>query len=667
MASIINSPFKRALFISASLILGWSYLVFRLYHIQIIRNQYYTEQCRRQSDCKRIIEPVRGTILDRTGKALTANVTEYSIAAYNYLIEDKSEYAQYLSHQFGQPVSKYSQILQPKRTFTWVERNVPFDKALPLMNNQNKRPGLDVIKRSRRQYPFGEIIGQLIGLADVDNSGISGLELEFNGHLNGEAGWQLIQRDGWGRLNVRLDLPSKQAIDGNHLYLTIDLESQTILYEELESAYRRHHADKAMGVVLDPKTGQILAMAAIPAFNPNLPGQFSQTAQKNTVVTDIFEPGSTFKIVTATAALDGHFIKPSDTLNINQNYIVVGKRTIREHSNRVKVHNFGEVIQKSSNVGTIKVAQRIGRDQVFNYMRRYGFGVKTGLQFPGEVAGIVHPLKDWTDLSLAQIAIGHGIGCSALQLAMAYAAIANGGLLLAPQIVKSITTPDNIVLYEGSTRYIRRVASEETMATMRELLRLTVTQGTGINANINGMAIAGKTGTAQKVTDKGYSQTEYIATFAGFFPADDPKLLCVVVIDNPKGQIHTGGLLCAPIVAEIFKRLVNLSDELFFHEELKQTAPLQIAAKPSVRKAASVQVQKTYSEPMLNSVGQTYSMPDLIGKSSREALVILQQMGLKPKISGSGLVISQTPAHGAPVVPGQSCLLKLESRRVSID
>jgi len=663
------NPFKKirikTLCVVGLLVFAWCVLIGRLFFIQIIDAKTYQAKCNNQANLKKETKPLRGTIYDRNGKALTIDVVNFSIAAHPYLIRNKTELALHLSQDLKGNAEKYQSLLSSNKTFVWLEKNVTLAQ-FQNFEYYEKYPGLAIDKKITRYYPLGEVAGQLLGFTDIDNRGIGGLELQFENILGGVPGWVTVQRDGWGRYFNRPDLPSKECIDGNDLTLTIDQEYQNILHEEIALAYTRNKADKALGIVINPNTGEILAMANVPAFDPNKPSEYPLSAQRNAVISDIFEPGSTFKVVTATAALENRVLQTNRKIDCNPGYIQVSNRIIRDHD-RYQILTFAEVIQNSSNVGTIKVAQMVGRENVFGFIRKYGFGAKTNIAFPGEENGILHSLKNWTDLTLAQVAIGQGVSITALQLAFAYAAIANGGLLLKPQLIKCIKSKDGLTIYETRPSFIRRVASAETMSQLRELLRLTVRQGTGKFANINGLAIAGKTGTSQKVIGKTYSQTDYMATFVGFFPANRPKLLCVVVLDNPKGAVHTGGGVAAPVVREIFKRIVNQSDELFFEEP--ETPPvtqpptnLVLESKPTRSLPSNHEAPTSGFRTALSSINQSSRMPDLYGKTLRQALAILQQTGLeKIEVEGTGVVVSQNPPAGTPVHAGIACRLILES------
>ncbi|PIS28215.1 MAG: hypothetical protein COT43_06850 [Candidatus Marinimicrobia bacterium CG08_land_8_20_14_0_20_45_22] len=666
MSNPYNSIRKRTKFFKVLLVGIWVVIVTRLFFIQVVNSEKYQARCKKQSDTKTIVKPTRGTIFDRNGKALTIDMIQYQISAHPYLIENKIriDLAKELASVTGEPSQKYLDLFESKKTFVWLEKNAPQSQFQKLVDKYEKTPGLVVERISQRQYPFGEIFGQIVGFTNIDNRGICGLELQMEPVIGGTPGWKIVQRDGWGRLNARIDLPEKVCVNGNDVTLTIDSEYQTILHEELMKSYNATNAEKAMGIIINPKNGEIYAMASLPPFNPNKPSENPVSAQKNQVITDIFEPGSTFKVVTATAAMELNAIEPTDKINCEGGVIKVANRFIHDH-NPYTILTFAEVIKNSSNIGTIKVAQKIGKETVFNYCRKFGFGLKTNIQFPGEINGILHPLKNWTELMMAQIAMGQGIGVTVMQLAFAYASIANGGYLLEPQLIKTISTKDGVLVFESKPKYIRQVASPETMAQMRELLRLAVQHGTGVRANVGGMAIAGKTGTSQKVTPYGYSQSEYVSTFAGFFPVNDPKLLCVVVVDNPKGM-HTGGLVSAPVVSEIFKRVVNYSDDLFFNEE-KTNPPVrtQIAQteKPVEQRQPQMSTVSYSTMPAVGSSSSALEMPDLSGRTARQALYVLQAMGLSVEMEGSGIVISQTPAKGTPVLRNMKCSLKLAPRK----
>ncbi len=666
MSNPYRSISQRVLLITTFFVVSWGLIIGRLFFIQVINAKKYQSKCNVQANTKKPVQPMRGTFYDRDGKVLTIDMVSYSIAAHPYLISNKANLAHSLAIDLNGDYEKYLTALQDKKTFVWLERNITGER-FQNYDKYEKLPGLSIEKKITRYYPLGEIMGQVLGFTNIDNRGACGLELALENHLSGKPGWITVQKDGWGRYFVRPDLPSKAAIDGNDIILTIDQEYQSILFEELTKAYQTTKSEKALGLIINPNNGEILAMANLPSFDPNRFGEYPQAFMRNSVISDIFEPGSTFKVVTATAALERKVLRPDRQIDCSQGFVQVANRIIRDHE-RYNVLTFAEVIKNSSNVGTIKVAQAVGKEQVFNFARKYGFGMRTDIQFPGEENGILHPLKKWSDLTLAQVAIGQGVSVTALQVACAYSAIANGGILLKPQLVKMIKTKSGIPIFEASPIFIRRVASPETMATLRELLRLTVASGTGRRADISGLAIAGKTGTAQKVINGTYSQTDYVASFVGFFPVNHPKLLCIVVLDNPKGAVHTGGSSAAPVVREIFKRIVNESDELFLDEEEAPLPAPVYTAKHDNKATEPARLYPSQMEVVLSTANRVSLMPDLTGKTLRQALAILQMHGIENVvIEGTGLVIWQSPDPNTPVGIGTNCRIRLKSLGKQVD
>jgi len=643
------------LFIATTFI--WLIVLLKLFVIQVIKAEHYQKICSKQSTDKVTLKPRRGNIFDRNGNPLTMNILSYSVYAHPYLIKDKRETARILSRITGKSEKYYFSLINNNKTFVWLEKNLKIDEIKSSTIDNLNIQGIVVEKKYRRYYPYGEIFAQLIGFANFDNEGICGIELEYNPYLKGVPGWKICYKDGKGNLLERPDIPRKNPVDGNNIFLTIDKDFQTILHEELLNVYKNTKADKAMGIVMNPTTGEILAIASVPSFDPNKPGDYPIDNQKISAITDIFEPGSTLKIVTATAAFEERMVEPDDSIYCENGKMRVGDITIHD-AEPYGTLSFSQVIEKSSNIGTIKIAQKLGKEKLYEYILRFGFGLKTGIKLPGEENGIVHHLKKWNLITLAQASIGHGICCTAIQLANSYCAIANGGYLLKPIIIKKIESPEGIPIQRSKTELIRQVAKKQNIEKIRRLLRLTVEEGTGIKANIEGINIAGKTGTAQKVINGKYSKNDYVATFVGFFPVEKPKYLCVVVVDNPRGRHHTGGYVSAPVVREVFKRIINITDDTSIYADNKA-----LYEKQSVTENHSLPVTKT-SKARKNSVAiSTYSyitrMPDLKGKTLREALNLTSGLGLNIEIHGYGIVYYQSIRPGLTVTPGEKCVIKL--------
>jgi len=365
------------LFIATTFI--WLIVLLKLFVIQVIKAEHYQKICSKQSTDKVILKPRRGNIFDRNGNPLTMNILSYSVYAHPYLIKDKRETARILSRITGKSEKYYFSLINNNKTFVWLEKNLKIDEIKSSTIDNLNIQGIVVEKKYRRYYPYGEIFAQLIGFANSDNEGICGIELEYNPYLKGVPGWKICYKDGKGNLLERPDIPRKNPVDGNNIFLTIDKDFQTILHEELLNVYKNTKADKAMGIVMNPTTGEILAIASVPSFDPNKPGDYPIDNQKISAITDIFEPGSTLKIVTATAAFEERIVEPDDSIYCENGKMRVGDITIHD-AEPYGTLSFSQVIEKSSNIGTIKIAQKLGKEKLYEYILRFGFGLKTGIR-----------------------------------------------------------------------------------------------------------------------------------------------------------------------------------------------------------------------------------------------------------------------------------------------
>jgi len=652
------------------MVLFWIMIVSKFFFIQVLNNDVYRSACRIQSRDTVHVAPRRGNFFDRNQNLLTSNITMSNIGVNTNLFKKGSEYPKFLARYLPNSGLQIKNAISSNRGIVWVARDTVISREF--LDSLKHFPSAVLDKRTKRNYHPGITSGPLLGYIS-GNDGVSGLEEALDNFLSGRPGWRLIEKDGRGKKRPLLNHPGKRAINGNNVRLTIDQNFQTILYEELKSVYSEYNADNAKGIIINPNTGEILAMASCPSFDPNNRRNIKPASLKNRVISDIYEPGSTFKVVTATSALEKNAVNPEDTIHCQEGKITIQGRTIHDHE-EYPAMTFREVIQHSSNVGSILAAQKAGKEQLFRYTTLFGFGNKTDIALDNEEEGIIPPFHRWTDLRAAQIAMGHGLSCTVLQLAYAYGAIANGGKLMKPYIVDEIRTDRNELIQKNEPRVRRVVASNETMETLRTILRDVVDGGTGIKADIQGMSIAGKTGTAQKVTENGYSNSEYVASFASFFPASDPKLVTIIVVDNPKGAIYYGGYVAAPAVRNVIKRIVNVSNDLFFEDQKHQYANLFQKIMPEKDSDTSEQNKEmdspekiNLSKPdrirslEINQESEVFEMPDVIGFPASRAIGALQRMGLKVKIKGSGEVVDQYPHKGQKVKPGNTCILKLHS------
>ena len=644
----------------------WSILVGKLYLVQVVQGEKYREIGQRQAENREPIPPIRGNIYDRHHKQLTMNIPQYSFGAHPYLIEDKTGLATQFAAIFGSSKQYYLNRLNSSQPFVWLERNGEKARATPFLDIET--PGFIVKVDRERHYPYRELAAQVIGFTDVDGHGIGGIEAQFDSLLQGKPGWTILRKDGLGGEMPSPRFPLLQPKNGFDIDLTIDFEYQTILEDALRRGMTKYNAENGMAIIMNPSNGAILAMTSLPSFNPNDISRSNPKNIKNRTLSNIFEPGSTFKIVTATAALAEDVVKPSDIFYCEQGKIKIEGETIHDWKPYGWL-SFEDVIVKSSNVGTIKIAEKVGARRLYTYLRKFGFGTNTGVNLAGEIPGLVRPLNEWTKISPASISIGHEISVTALQMANAFAAVANDGYLMEPYVVDKIYNQNGKIIYQSRPSVIRQVASIDVMHEVKSILEQVVLEGTGEHARIDGIRIAGKTGTAQKVIDGKYSDTEYVSSFIGFLPVESPELLCAVFLDSPQFGQHWGGHAAAPIVKDVFAQIINSTDHYFIadHQEKNSENRVGATADRDAQQHSNSPVALTTQmyfdkNPAAKKPSVTSSkMPDLREMSLRKAMTELYNLGLNVEINGSGKVIRQTPGPGVYVRPGRTVYLKLSS------
>ncbi len=537
------------LFISLLVIAG-----IRAFTLQIIQAAWLRERLEEQTMKKEVLSNQRGTLYDATGVELAVNLDVDSLYARPRQILDKAATAQQLSTILGISRDKLLALLHSKQSFVWLRRKITPDQAEKVKTL--KMSGLSFIRESQRFYPHKELAGQVLGYVGIDCQGLEGIERGFDRQIKGTSGFILVHRDALGQGLFPEGIKKVDAIRGYDLVLTIDKNIQYIVEKELQAAVTSARAKGGLALVMDPRTGAVLAMAVAPAFNPNQGPQGAGQTWKNRAITDVFEPGSIFKPIVVGSALEEGLIKPGDLYHCENGSYCIGKRIIHD------VHPHGllsvtEVIKYSSNIGASKIAQHLGKDRFYQYIRKFGFGQLSGIELPGEVSGCVPPSSQWRDINLGTISFGQGISVTALQVVAAYAAIANGGVLMRPYLVKRIQDEQGRVIQETVPQAVRRVLSERTARLLKDML-VTVTQqgGTGQKAGVEGFEVAGKTGTAQKIAahGRGYSD-KCMSSFVGFVPAQDPKLTIIVVIDEPRGVTY-GGVVAAPAFSKMAQQIL---------------------------------------------------------------------------------------------------------------
>ncbi|MCF7796588.1 MAG: transpeptidase family protein [Lentisphaeria bacterium] len=632
-------------------VLVWLVIAGQLFRIQILDHYNLKHKITQQFLNKKPIKAMRGNFYDRNGRQLTQNVMHYSFAVNPNRVERPRQLAELLSKLTGESKSHFLKKINDKsKIFTYLKRNVPKQDCELLLAFQD--PGLIKEPSFRRYYPYGEVAAPLIGLVGTDNKGVTGEEYYLDHELSGEDGWMVVGADGLGKARMRGEFPRQAPRDGNDVYLSLDVEMQIILEQELKNAIRRHRADGAMGILLDPNSGEILAIASLPSFNPNnldkLPGQPLVLAP----VTSAFEPGSTFKIVSAIAALEKGIVQPDETIYCeNGSYPISSEVNITDWK-PFQYLSFRQVIQESSNIGVIKVSNRLDPIDLFATARDFGFGERTGVSYQGESDGVLKPVKDWSGISQAEVSIGYEISVTGLQLALAYAAIANGGYLMEPVLIRYIRDHNNQFLDVDNVDVVRKVATTQAIQTLTNMLEDVVRQGTGHAANIPNLRIAGKSGTAKKLVN-GMYVNQYLASFVSFFPSDNPAYVLAVIVDRPRQGGYTGGQVAAPVCHNVFSRIYNLNqDEIILNP---------IPESPSTSPEDHVMAANLLSSviPVSKSSTGILQMPDVRGLSKIKALQALSAVGITPHWVGSGRVVRQVPVPGTRIASQTNCTVYL--------
>lgn len=619
-------------------------LIGRLIIIQGFASDVYASKARHQHVKKVPLAAKRGQILDREGRVLATTLESQSFFVNNISdVDTLRSLAVRFSKQSGEDERDLLKRLQGKRSFVWLARQMIDGPEADELPN-----GIGRVVEMTRAYPMGSVAGQLIGYTSIDQSGIEGIERARDELLSGSAGEMASRVNAKGQPIGDLGVVKSLPNDGADLALTIDSVVQSIAEEELEAAVAHFRAISGIAVVTNPKTGEILAMANVPTIDPNAFQDFDRWKHRNRGVTDQFEPGSTFKIVAVAGAVEEGLYSGEDSIDCENGRLAVPGGVITD-THPSKWLTVQQVIEESSNVGTIKIARSLGAAGLFKYGRLFGFGSITGNGLPGEVPGVLKHPGDWSKRSLETIAIGQEVGVTALQIASAFGVIANGGRLVAPRLFRW-SQNDTERFDESGIDTVRQVISERTAREVNQFLEGVVNNGTGSNAAIPGYRVAGKTGTAQRAYDDkpGYDPDRYVASFVGYLPAEDPELLCLVIVDGPQ-QTH----LASQVAAPVFKRIVNRVLSLHGTRARHKTTLVQLKPVPKpVNRVSAQKMPRRDSAEQVVAAGISPTMPNVVGVPLRTAVAKLTEAGFKVKASGSGLVVKQVPSSGVQVKPG---------------
>ena len=525
----------------------------RLFYIQVIRAPYLKGKASAHI-VKIPLLARRGTIYDRDGKKLTLSIDAYDIYADPTMVTNKEAVASRLAPLIGWKQDSLLRALNRRGRFVYLVRRA--DVELWRKVKAENFPGIDANPTMKRVYPGGTLAAHVLGFTNVDGVGIEGLEKEFDRELRGFDGYVIAEVDARGTIIPGSRRERVTPVNGKDIVLTIDSTVQHCLEMELEKSYTDHAAIGASAVVIDPKTGQILALANMPTFDPNHVDQSNANSRRNRAVTDIYEPGSTLKTITASAALESKVVDMDDTFYCSGS-MRVGRRTVRCSLHPPFMHGHGacnvaKILKYSCNMGAAGMGFRLGSEKLYRYEKAFGLCEKPGSELPGEMRGMCDRWQDWPQIKLANVAFGQGIAVTPLQLAKAYAAVANDGMLMRPYIVKEIRLPDGTPETIKGPVLVRRVISEQTAAVVSQALHGVVSGGTGKTARVEGYKVAGKTGSAQKasLTGRGFAAGRFIASFVGFLPLTDPRVVILVAVDEPKGT-HWGATVAAPVFQQV--------------------------------------------------------------------------------------------------------------------
>ncbi len=629
----------------------------RLIYLQVIRHEQLVERAERQQSRSITAHPQRGEIRDREGRVLAYSVDADTIYAVPTDIDAAAATATALCNALDACSEARRQVIERRlgqqRAFAYVARKVSPEAARRVAALD--LDGVGFLKEDRRFYPNRELASHLIGYVGIDNQGLAGVESTYDREISGRPGKMLIQTDARRQAFSRVERP---PTTGATIELTIDKYLQHIAERELRAAVREHEAEGGTVVMLDPRTGELLAVANEPSFNPNAFGMARAAALRNRAVQDVYEPGSAFKLVTTSAALEEGVARRDELFDVSAGVIRVGGTNVYDMFT-YSVLSLEDVIVKSSNVGTIEVGLRIGPERLSEYVRRFGFGRTLSPDLPGESAGIVHRPENLNDRAVASISMGYQVAVTPLQLVAAVGAVANGGELLEPRAVRAVIRDGRRI--ERPRRVIQRAIAPETAAELTGIMEAVVERGTARAARIPGYRVAGKTGTAEKLIDGRYSNVDHNATFVGFAPAREPLFAMAVMIDTPRGARYTGGAVAAPV----FKRVAEAAlRHLAVPATINPTRPVL------VQRAATVRADPASARPAARPAGAPPAdagsghrvMPDLRGLSARRALETLGSLHLGVRLDGNGFVTSHQPGPGEPVGHGTVAALHLERR-----
>lgn len=651
----------RLFFVVLATLIVFIALIIRLVDVQLVRSEELRFYAQRQQSVVENIVPARGLIYDRDNNLLVYNRNDVSFYVDTRMAgkKDKILIARAFARFFNKEESYYTDLLAKKSKIICIEKKVFHERIVELKDL--KINGLFYQDEPSRIYRYENLASHILGYVNTKNSGVEGVEKFFDNELTGEMGRRILIRDAKGETVTINEEAQKPPQNGKNLQLTIDKELQSILEEELRKGKENFGASHFVGIVMDPGSGEILAMSSMDDFNPNKYSAFSDTVRRNKAVTDAYEPGSTFKAVTLASFLDKGICKETDRVFLENGKYKYKKITIND-SHAFSWLDVKGVFSHSSNIGMSKLSQQISKEDMYVYLRGFGLGNFTYINLPSEVRGTLRRPDSWTDYTKSSISFGYEVSVTPVQMASVYASLINGGILYQPTVVKRVLTNDGLVDREFEPKEIRRVISEETSARMRKLFQSVVDEGTGKKAKIDGITIGGKTGTSRQIVEGQYSREKYYSSFIGFFPVDKPKYLIFILANSPSQKSYYGGDVAAPIFRNITSRIIDLDPELEIRTTF--TSESHIAHLDQFKTSldsinGSTTLHKIKSKNDISSKNRRV-MPDLRGLSIRDAIFVMSRMKLKYSVTGNGRIVNQSIQPGTKLISGSLCKVNCE-------
>lgn len=631
-------------FLRITVVAGFLLILGKAFYLQVVEHPIWLERSRAQAEAKLDVPSYRGSIYDSRGRLMAFSVPQPSLFADGKWLKDPQQAAERLAPILGEPQSSLEKRLSSKRRFNWIKRHLTDQQAIAI--EALKQPGLYTMDEYRRFYPFRQVAGQVLGFVGLDGKGLEGVEKAYDPLLAGSDIVKACLRDGLQTALWLKDKPPPEPVEGTGLRLTLDAYLQYITESALEEGAQRYKAKAGEVVVMDPRTFEVLAMANWPFFDPNHGGRLDAEKWRNRVITDSFEPGSTFKVFLMAAVLQENAVKLTDKI-----YCENGKFKVANHMVN-DVHPYAwltipEVIKYSSNIAASKLALGLGRERYARYIHGFGFGSPTGIGLPGEVKGLVRPWQKWKPMDVAAMGFGQALGVTTLQLTMGIAAIANGGICGQPLIARDVVDSEGEPIRQFTGAATRRVIQKKTAEQISDMMRaVTEEGGTGVRAAPAGYSAAGKTGTAQVVDAQTgrYATHKYTSIFTGYVPADDPRLVMTVVIHGPQGASY-GGVVAAPVFRDIAAKALP-------YLGVPPSDGQPGGTSPGFRLVNNTKGGESGHNGIPLSVESSKDLkaiPNLIGLSLKVALFELASLGVQTEFTGSGKVIEQQPPEGSPI------------------